>query len=77
VGLQDKAGKTAFVKHPDASVVETAKWTAWKIPLSEFTAAGVNVARIEKLFICVGDKTAPVAGSYGTVFIDDIWVTRP
>lgn len=77
VGLQDKAGKTAFVKHPDAAVVETAKWTAWKIPLSEFTAAGVNVARIEKLFLCVGDKTAPVAGSYGMVFIDDIWVTRP
>ncbi len=75
VELQDKAGKVGFVRHPDASIVQNAKWTEWKIPLSEF--AGVNVARIEKISLCVGDKTAPVAGSYGLVFIDDIWVVKP
>ncbi len=77
VELQDKAGKVGFVRHPDAAIVQNAKWTQWKIPLSEFTAAGVNVARIEKIVICVGDRTAPTAGSYGMVFIDDIWVVRP
>ncbi|MGE5297210.1 MAG: PA14 domain-containing protein, partial [Solirubrobacterales bacterium] len=75
VELQDKAGKTGFVQYPDTAVVLTAKWTEWKIPLSGF--AGVNVARIEKLIIRVGDKTSPVAGSYGMVFIDDIWVVKP
>jgi mannan endo-1,4-beta-mannosidase len=74
--LQDSAGKLGTVRHPDAAIAQTAKWTRWKIPLSEFTAAGVNVARIKKISIGVGDKTQPAPGSYGMIFIDDIRVIR-
>ncbi len=52
----------------------TTAWTEWKIPLSSFT--GVNVARVKKLSIGVGDKKNPAAGGSGTIYIYDIRVTR-
>jgi len=58
--------------HPDPAVVTLSKWTEWKIPLGSFT--GVNLARIKKLALGVGDKTA---GGAGLIYVDDIYLTRP
>ncbi len=46
------------------------------MPLSQFTAEGVNLARVEKLYLGVGDRDDPKPGGAGLVFIDDIRVIR-
>jgi hypothetical protein len=75
VAIEDASKKTAAVTHPDQAIVATTKWTQWKIPLSGFT--GVNLAKVKKMYIGVGDKKAPVAGGSGRIYIDDIQVTKP
>jgi hypothetical protein len=45
------------------------------VPYSELS--GVNLARVDKMVIGVGSKTAPAAGGSGTVYIDDIGHGRP
>ena len=71
VQLKDASNKTGTVTAP-AALVKATKWTEWKIPLSEFTAAGVNLARVKTLIIGVGDKANPAAGGTGVLFVDDI-----
>jgi len=75
LAVEDSAKKGATVIYPDSAVVGGSKWTEWKIPLSSF--AGVNLARVKKVTIGVGDKTAPAAGGAGRIYIDDIFVTAP
>jgi hypothetical protein len=75
VYLDDSAGKSAFMSYPDNTLVYSAQWVEWKIPLSSFT--GVNAARIKKMYIGVGDRKNPVAGGMGLVYIDDIRVVKP
>jgi len=75
VAIEDASKKTAAVTHPDQAIVATTKWTQWKIPLSSFP--GVNLAKVKKMYIGVGDKKAPVAGGSGRIYIDDIQVTKP
>jgi hypothetical protein len=45
------------------------------MPLSSF--AGVNMAKIKKMFIGVGSRTSPAADGTGMLFIDDIRVVKP
>ena len=73
VAVEDSTGKVA-VATSDAALTTTA-WTEWKIPLSNLT--GVNLARVKKLYVGVGDRQAPVAGGSGRIYIDDIRVTKP
>jgi len=75
VALQDSANKTAVVTNPDAGLLKATAWVEWKIPLSSFT--GVNVAKVKKMTIGVGDKANPVAGRTGKLYIDDISVVKP
>jgi hypothetical protein len=39
--------------------------------------AGINLAKVEKLYIGVGDRDNPVADGSGRVYVDDICVTKP
>ncbi len=77
VGVEDTAGKVGLVAYPEEKLVNALKWVAWRIPLSEFGDAGVNLARVKKLYVGVGDKDNPVAGATGLVFIDDIRLAKP
>ncbi|MCU0918663.1 MAG: hypothetical protein MUC88_29515, partial [Planctomycetes bacterium] len=70
--LEDSAGKSKVVAHPDPVATTLAPWQQWRIPLSEFTAAGVKMTAVKKLTIGVGDRNSPKAGSAGTIFFDDI-----
>jgi hypothetical protein len=72
--VKDASNKTATVLHPDAAVIGSTKWSEWKIPLSSL--APVNLARIKKITIGLGDKADPKAGGAGLVYIDDIRVTK-
>ncbi len=75
VAVEDSAGKAATVVNPDPAAVLTTAWTEWKIPLSSFT--GVNLAKVKKLSIGVGDRKTPVPNGTGRLYIDDIRVTKP
>jgi len=72
VVVQDSAGKIATATN--ATAVNAAAWTEWKIPLSDLT--GVNLAKVKKLYIGVGDRKNPVAGGTGRIYIDDIQVIK-
>ena len=67
-------GKVAVVTNSDPSAVLTATWTQWKVPLTSLT--GVNVAKVKKVYLGVGDRKAPVPAGAGRVFIDDIQVIK-
>ncbi|MCL5281235.1 MAG: LamG domain-containing protein [Planctomycetes bacterium] len=72
--VKDTSNKTATVLHPDATVIGAAKWTEWRIPLASL--AGVNLAKIKKIIIGLGDKANPKTGGAGLIYIDDIRVSR-
>ena len=76
VELKDTSNKTGLVS-ADASIVSPSRWTEWKIPLSEFAAAGVNLARVKTMYIGVGDKANPAADGAGVLLIDDISLAKP
>jgi len=73
VVVQDSAGKSARATQPPAAMA--GQWTRWTIPFSDL--AGVNMSRVKKMVIGVGNKAAPVAGSAGTFYIDDIGFGHP
>ncbi len=75
VAVEDTGGRIADVPYPGGANV--ADWTEWKIPLTEFIDAGVNMAAVKKMIIGVGNRTAPVADGDGMVLIDDITVVGP
>jgi hypothetical protein len=75
VAVEDSAGKSAVVTHADPAAVGLTTWTEWKIPLSSLT--GVNLARVKKLYLGVGDRKATAATGSGRVYLDDIRVTKP
>jgi hypothetical protein len=77
VVVQDSAGKSKVVNHPDPAATTLVGWQAWKIPLSEFTAAGVKTTAVKKLFIGVGDRASPKPGGAGRLYIDDIGSGHP
>jgi len=70
--VEDSTGKKATVPNPDPAAVNVADWTPWKIPLSDL--AGVNLTKVKKLYLGVGDKSA--VGN-GKLYIDDIRVIKP
>jgi hypothetical protein len=76
VELTDSSNKTGTVT-AEASLVSAAQWTEWKIPLSQFADAGVNLAKVKTLIIGVGDKANPAAGGTGLIYVDDIALAKP
>ncbi|MCU0914461.1 MAG: hypothetical protein MUC88_07870 [Planctomycetes bacterium] len=75
VTVEDSAGKSATAVHTDPAAVSLTTWTEWKVPLSSLT--GVNLARIKKMYIGVGNRAKPVPTGGGRMYIDDIRVSKP
>ena len=75
VGIQDAAGKTAVLNHPEgADVVLSTSWSEWVTNLQNAAAQGVDLARVKTLYIGVGDQNNPTQRGTGLVYIDDIRV---
>ena len=62
VVVKDSAGKSATVAYPDNTGVLKTEWTEWRIPLSGLT--GVNLSKVQKLSIGVGDRNSPKAARH-------------
>jgi len=75
--IKDSSGKSATATNPDAAATVRTGWQSWKIPLSEFTSAGVKMNAVKSVVIGVGNKAAPVKGGAGTLFIDDLGFGKP
>jgi hypothetical protein len=71
--VEDSAGKTARVTNATA-VVSTDR-THWTIPQADL--AGVNLGRVKKIVIGVGNRTSPVQGGAGIVYLDDLGFGHP
>jgi hypothetical protein len=72
--VKDASNRAATATHPDAAVISAARWTEWKIPLGSL--AGVNLAKVRKITIGLGDKADPKLGGAGRIYVDDIHVTK-
>ena len=77
VAIEDSSGNVAIVVHPDPEIVQKTEWTEWRIALGAVGEAGVNLTRVKKMYIGVGDRDAPAADGAGLLFIDDIRLTLP
>jgi len=77
VVVQDSAGKSKVVNHPDPAATTLATWQQWRIPLSDLSAAGIRVTAVKKLSVGVGDPGNPKLGGAGLLYIDDIGVGHP
>jgi regulation of enolase protein 1 (concanavalin A-like superfamily) len=75
--VEDKAGKSKTVVNANASASAVPAWTEWRVPLSDLSAAGVNLSNVKKITIGVGDKTSPKAGGAGMLYLDDIGFGHP
>ncbi len=69
-GIEDDSGHRKDVYAP-VTAVGWGNWVAWTIPFSEFTSAEVDMTRVKKIIIGVGDPNNPMDG-VGTVFFDAI-----
>jgi len=78
VALRDAFNRTAVITHPDPNAAKANEWVEWKLAFSDFAAAGTNLdlASVTKLFVGVGDRSAPKAGGAGLVFVDDIYLSK-
>jgi hypothetical protein len=74
--LEDSTGRKGTASFPDSAVFTSTQWTEWKILLSDFASAGVNPARIKKMYLGVGDRATPVKGGAGRIYVDDIWLLK-
>ncbi len=74
VALEDNAGHIKVVNHPDPEATQKPGWREWNIELTQFSASGVNLAAVKKMYIGLGNRSSPTVGGTGTIFIDDIRV---
>jgi hypothetical protein len=77
VRLEDNGGHKATVVNTDSLAVGAGVWTQWSIPLSTLTSGGVQVDKITKMVLGVGDKDKPASKATGLIYIDDIGFGKP
>jgi hypothetical protein len=77
VALEDTASHVKVVNYPDLEAVQREVWQEWNIELTQFSAAGVNLKAIKKMYIGLGNRVSPQLGGTGKIYIDDIRLYRP
>ena len=74
VAVEDAAGGSAVVAHPDPAATNIAEWTEWRVSLADLTAGGVDLAAVVKVAVGVGDGQPDGTGA---VTIRNIQVVPP
>ena len=72
VRVEDAAGRSAFVIHPNPDAVLATEWSQWSIPLNTFAFLGVNLRNLKELAIGVGNSRNSLSNCSGRLYIDDI-----
>jgi len=76
IAVEDSRGESAVVYHSSAHAALSAEAQLWHIPLADLDALGVDISAIEKLVIGVGNGDDPQPAATGTLYIDDIQLTK-
>jgi prepilin-type processing-associated H-X9-DG protein len=76
VAFEDDSKNVAIVNHADPNILTATEWIEWRMPLSAFSEAGVDLRRVRKLYIGVGNRNSPKPGGSGVLYIDDIQLIR-
>ena len=71
LGLEDNQGRNQVLSHPDNpdALLEDG-WAVWTIPLTSFSA--IDLTKVTRIFIGVGNRETPLPGGSGILYIDDI-----
>jgi hypothetical protein len=69
--VKDNSNKSKTVVNSNATATTQTGWQQWKIPLSEFTSAGVKMTAVKSIIIGVGNRITPVKGGTGIMYFDD------
>ena len=77
VAIEDSGGRVGVVAVADTGTVTAVQWTELKMAMSEFSGQGVSLTAVKKMYLGVGNRNAPSMGGAGSLFIDDIRVTKP
>jgi hypothetical protein len=67
----------AVVTHDNPDAAQATAWTEWTIDLTRFADQGVNLSNVNTISIGLGNKSNPLAGGTGTMYIDDIRLYQP
>jgi hypothetical protein len=76
-GLQDRDSTDVYVIYcPDTNAVLHQGWHTWYIDLKAFATAnpGLDMTRLARLYLGVGNRNAEASGGTGAMFIDNIQV---
>jgi len=75
LSIEDASSQSARTEPFDQAMVTRAQWTEWRIPISLFTALGVDMTGVKQVKIGVYD-TVGAGSATGTLYIDDIRVIK-
>jgi F5/8 type C domain len=70
VAVEDERGVLAVVYHPDREALLGDGWQEWTIALEEFD--DVDLSRVARLMLGIGDRDNPQPGGNSVVYFDDI-----
>lgn len=76
VALEDDSENVTIVTHAEPNILTESQWVKWRMPLSVFADAGVDLTRARKLYVGAGDPNSPKLGGSGLFYIDDIQLIR-
>ncbi len=74
LAVEDNAGHIKVINNDNPLASVDPSWQEWNIKLSDFSAAGVNLKAVKKMYIGLGNRTSPTVGGTGKIYVDDIAV---
>ncbi len=72
VAVEDSTGTRGTVYYGDPNAVVWHAWQEWNIDLQQFSDDGVDLTRVAKLYLGVGDADRAGPGGKGMLYIDSI-----
>jgi hypothetical protein len=70
IAVEDTLRRLAVATHPDENLLRSVTWQEWVVPFSDFD--GVNLGRVQCIYLGVGDRDNPTPGGTGLIYVDDI-----
>jgi hypothetical protein len=73
--IEDADGSASEIEYGGPSDITTQQWQRWAVQLDGIS--GVDLARVESLYVGVGDRSGGSSGAYGKLYIDDVRLCVP
>lgn len=72
VSVEDNIGRAGAAEYENPKALKFHAWQEWNIDLAQLAQAGVDLSRVEKLCIGLGQPGGASSGASGKIYIDDI-----